>query len=651
MRAQDLHEARMRVARVQEERLAELESELELRHEPFLLVGMRRIVAVEVEAAFTDRDAARMNAKVAELRDRALVAVACVMRMDARGAVEVVAIGDLRRQPALEHGGPGDDQRRDAGGASARQDRVDIVVKARMREVGADVDELHAPSIARPSHGRPRESGDPVKTFLIRKRGPRLRGDDGTDVLRGEEPQLLGSVDAGDGETFGEGGARADQRRDVAFEEAQSAAGDRNEVDARCPVDRQQPRNARRGLAHAHGEREVRQQLARRPHDVFAREGVDLPGREPDGERPADAAADHADSDLGAAHVFLQQEFRRPKALGDRPLAQAPHAERIRAAARFDDERKVETPGRIAEHRLRAVDAFAGDQAGGLQLVVAGLHHLAARAEIRHAGATELGRDAQHLGIGETQEQALPQRQAVQSHERGAQLARDAVCLGAVDPGERMRAPALAHDDQRLYCRSPRRVASFSYSAYCACTNASVAAGVRTAGTPPSFSLPASHCASCESCAMTALQRSTTSAGRPYGPASADQATRFSISGQPRLRAVSTPGRSFGGSGIVVISARSVPDFSGPMSAPRLLQANCTCPASSAVASSPEPLYGMPSAASRGRPRSENRYCGPKFCSVPAPTVAKLSFPGRARMSSIRSFIVAYCESPRTAQT
>src|SRR5947209_6659120 len=39
--AQDVGEARVRVARVKEERLAELQTQLELRDEPFLLVWMR----------------------------------------------------------------------------------------------------------------------------------------------------------------------------------------------------------------------------------------------------------------------------------------------------------------------------------------------------------------------------------------------------------------------------------------------------------------------------------------------------------------------------------------------------------------------------------------------------------------------------------
>src|SRR5881296_1844829 len=69
MMAQDLRKARMRIARVQEERSAELEAELELGDEPLLLVGMRRVVAVEIEPALADGDDAWMLRHLAQLPD------------------------------------------------------------------------------------------------------------------------------------------------------------------------------------------------------------------------------------------------------------------------------------------------------------------------------------------------------------------------------------------------------------------------------------------------------------------------------------------------------------------------------------------------------------------------------------------------------
>src|SRR5438045_7316827 len=105
---------------------------------------MRRVVAVEVEAAFADRDAAGMNGEVAKLRHRAVVAVARMVRVHAGGAIEIEAICDFGGKPALQHGGTGHDERRDARSTGVRDDSFEVVAEAYMREVRADVDELHA---------------------------------------------------------------------------------------------------------------------------------------------------------------------------------------------------------------------------------------------------------------------------------------------------------------------------------------------------------------------------------------------------------------------------------------------------------------------------------------------------------------------------
>jgi hypothetical protein len=60
---QDFREPRVRIARMQEQRLAELEAQLRLRDEPLLLVGVWRIVAVEVQAAFADRHDFRIGSE------------------------------------------------------------------------------------------------------------------------------------------------------------------------------------------------------------------------------------------------------------------------------------------------------------------------------------------------------------------------------------------------------------------------------------------------------------------------------------------------------------------------------------------------------------------------------------------------------------
>jgi hypothetical protein len=53
--------ARVRVARMQKEGLPDFARELELRREPFLLVGVRRVVAIEVQPALADRNDAWMR--------------------------------------------------------------------------------------------------------------------------------------------------------------------------------------------------------------------------------------------------------------------------------------------------------------------------------------------------------------------------------------------------------------------------------------------------------------------------------------------------------------------------------------------------------------------------------------------------------------
>jgi hypothetical protein len=59
----------------------------------------------------------------------------------------------------------------------------------------------------------------------------------------------------------------------------------------------------------------------------------------------------------------------------------------------------------------------------------------------------------------------------------------------------------------------------------------------------------------------------------------------------------------------------------------------------------------MPTAASFGNPTTENRYCTPRFCTVPTPEVEKFSFPGCLRMASIRSAMVFHGAARGTTQT
>ena len=97
VRFQNLRKARVRIARMQEERFAELEAELELRDAALLLVWMGRVVAVEVEPALADRHHARVLGKLAQGRDGFRVAIARVMRVHARRAAQIEARREFER--------------------------------------------------------------------------------------------------------------------------------------------------------------------------------------------------------------------------------------------------------------------------------------------------------------------------------------------------------------------------------------------------------------------------------------------------------------------------------------------------------------------------------------------------------------------------
>jgi len=122
---ENLRKPRMRVPRMQEKRLADVEGELELREEPFLLVRMRRVIAVEVEAALADRNTVGVLRDLLELGDRALAALACMVRMNP-GRKRKAERASL---PAFFDRGAGDDDGLDAGRTRPRHDRVPVLAE------------------------------------------------------------------------------------------------------------------------------------------------------------------------------------------------------------------------------------------------------------------------------------------------------------------------------------------------------------------------------------------------------------------------------------------------------------------------------------------------------------------------------------------
>src|ERR1043165_1569694 len=137
---------------MKEERLVQRQAELQLRGEAFLLRRGGGVVAVEVEPALGDRDHAGGRGERFQLRG--VLEVLRMVRVDADRAVQVEALGDRRGFPAFLDRSAGDDQGRDTRGARGRDDRLEVVAKARVGKVCADVD-----------HSLPRGRPRPILIF------------------------------------------------------------------------------------------------------------------------------------------------------------------------------------------------------------------------------------------------------------------------------------------------------------------------------------------------------------------------------------------------------------------------------------------------------------------------------------------------------
>ena len=153
---EDRGEARVRRPLVQEHRLAQCRRQLQLRLEDALLDRPRRKVAVEIEAAFSDGDAARITRQLGERLLRLVrIGVTRIVRMHAAGGPQRrVGARQLERAPTPRQRGARQDQRRHASLSRARNHLRAIVLERRVRQVHSNINQLfHVAPIGVPTSG------------------------------------------------------------------------------------------------------------------------------------------------------------------------------------------------------------------------------------------------------------------------------------------------------------------------------------------------------------------------------------------------------------------------------------------------------------------------------------------------------------------
>ena len=153
---------------MQKQGLLQIHTELKLRGEAFFLRRVRRVVAVEVEAALADRDDARMRRDAFQFVG--VFEVLGVVRMDADSAMQIEALGNLRCFPAFFDGRASDDQRCNTRSAGARDNLAKVLLERGMGKVRADVD--HSLPCGSP---RPRRIFRPLMTSFTVPASGRLR--------------------------------------------------------------------------------------------------------------------------------------------------------------------------------------------------------------------------------------------------------------------------------------------------------------------------------------------------------------------------------------------------------------------------------------------------------------------------------------------
>lgn len=135
----------MRVALVQEQRLAVIGSQLQLAFERLVLRRARREIAEVIQPALTHGHHLRMRLQRPHFRFAFGGAFHRMVRVHTGGGVQEsgVLLRQLQGQWRMLAASAGDHQLPHAGIACALQHRIAITVERVVGEVGADIDQLH----------------------------------------------------------------------------------------------------------------------------------------------------------------------------------------------------------------------------------------------------------------------------------------------------------------------------------------------------------------------------------------------------------------------------------------------------------------------------------------------------------------------------
>lgn len=139
------HEIGMRVALVQEQRLAVVCGQLQLALERTVLGRARREVTEVVQPALAHRHHFRAGMQRAHLGVAFLGVFHCMVRVHAGGGIQEarVLLRQLQGQWRVLAAGTGDDHLHHAGLARALQHGIAVAVEGVVSQVGADIDQVH----------------------------------------------------------------------------------------------------------------------------------------------------------------------------------------------------------------------------------------------------------------------------------------------------------------------------------------------------------------------------------------------------------------------------------------------------------------------------------------------------------------------------